>query len=96
MAKITLATVKSFIKKNSTNLYLMRHHKFDGSYDGIRFDPNPAFEQVNYNPVSDAHRLGIDGAWFTFGGNHFTPYDDGVYTGFDVYNCCGNFVIAIK
>jgi hypothetical protein len=96
MAKTTLATIKSFIKKNSNNLYLMRYHKFDSSYDGIRLDPNPAFEQVTYNPVSDSHRLGIDGAWFTYGGNNFTPYDDGVYKGFNVYNCCVNFVIAIK
>ncbi len=96
MARTTLATIKSFIKKNADNLYIKKLNSFDGMCDGISDRSAHPFTQVAVNPELADRRLGIAGAWFTPGGNLFTPYDDGVFKGFDVYNCCGNFVIATK
>jgi hypothetical protein len=94
--RITLATIKSFIKKNSDNLYLKKINAFDGMCDGISDRGAHGFTQVAVNPEGNKNRLGIEGAWFTSSGNLFTEFDDGVFKGYDVYNCCGNFVIATK
>ena len=94
--RITMATIKSFIKKNADNLYLKKVNSFDGMVDGISEAGAHDFSQVELNPNTHKNQLGINGAWFTPSGNLLTAYDDGTFKGFDVYNCCGNFIIAIK
>ena len=96
MAKITMATVKSFIRKNTDNLYLKKINSYDSMCDGVNERAAHGFTQVALNPQAHANKLGIDGAWCTPGGNLLTEYNDGIFKGFDVYNCCGHFVIAVK
>lgn len=94
--RITIATIKSFIKKNANNLHLKKKHSFDGMTDGTSFETAHPFKRVTIDPIAHKNTLGIDGAWFTSSGNLFTAYDDGVYKGYEVYNCCGHFFIATK
>lgn len=94
--RITMATVKSFIKKNSDKLFLKKINSYDGTIDGINDRASHGFTRVVYNPNSHSNQLGIEGAWFTPGRNLLTVYDDGTYKGYDVCNCCGHFIIAIK
>lgn len=43
------------------------------------------------------NNLGIQGVWLVNGSrDSFTAYDDGVFQGIHVYNCCGSFVVAVK
>ena len=97
MAKITLATVKSFLKKNEGKIYISQKSDFDGMQDCVVpvRDKSFTLAQAPSNPMKN--NLGIRGAWFVFGSaDSFSLYDDGEYYGFDVYNCCGNFIVAIK
>ena len=94
--KITMATVKSFIKKNADGLFLKKINSYDGMCDGVNDRSAHSFMKVTLNSHSHANQLGIEGAWFTPGGNLLTEYNDGVFKGFDVYNCCGHFIIATK
>jgi hypothetical protein len=94
--RITMATIKSFIKKNSEELFLKKINSYDGMCDGVNERAAHGFTQVEFNHQSHANQLGIPGAWFTPGGNLLTEYNDGVFKGFDVYNCCGHFIIAVK
>ena len=97
--KITLATVKSFIRKNEQNLYVKVSSSFDGMIDGISYNKNAAFAKVTLKKedINIKHTLGIDGAWFVGGSrNWFNMYElDGMIC-ISVSNCCGSFTIAAK
>lgn len=96
MAKITLATVKSFVNKNRANLCIKVKSKFDGMTDCVQqvedgFDPVCEAERVS------AYNLGIQGAWFVGQSrDYFSEYNEGGYKGIKVYNCCGSFILAVK
>jgi hypothetical protein len=98
MKRPTMTTVKSFIKKNHGNLYLNVKSSFDGMTDGCEYHKNSQFEKVEHTEKHCDNTLGIAGAWFVRGrsGDLLTPFDNGEYVGFDVYNCCGTFIIAVK
>lgn len=94
--RITLATIKSFIKKNDGKIWINVKSSFDGMTDGV--------EQLHggFNPAKDSgdyyeHTLGIKGAWLVGQSrDYFSQYDDGVFTGYDASNSCGHFIIAVK
>lgn len=106
MKKVTRATIKSFIKKNRENLYIKNIHTFDGMIDGTRHMKNPQFEKVSRPERDEAgftvkdrekYTLGVPGAWFVGSSrDYFKPYEDSQYTGYEVYNACGNFILAIN
>lgn len=94
--KITLATVKSFVKKNADQLYIDVRRKFDGMIDGER-TIDDGFSKAAISDLSNEHTLGVSGAWFVGSSrDYFNAYDDENYTGIKVYNCCGSFILAIK
>jgi hypothetical protein len=96
MKKITMATVKSFIKKNSDSLHILRKTHFDGMVDGCTSSGQSAFNRTLPTDMSYENTLGIQGAWFVGGSrNHLQQYDDKGFTGISVYNCCGSFVLAV-
>jgi hypothetical protein len=98
MSKPTLATVKSFIRKNRANLLISEKSRFDGMVDGVRATEDQSFSPIR-TPDYGVHdnNMGIAGAWFVFGSRDWiTPYEKNGLRGFEVYNCCGNFVLAIK
>jgi hypothetical protein len=96
MKKLTLASLKSFVKKNRANLYIRCDSRFDGMVDGLEFNRGAKF-----NPAMDADRvfdnnLGIAGVWVVRGGRDLvSPYEDDKFKGMSVYNCCGSFVVAV-
>ena len=98
MKKITLTTVKSFIKKNRANLLINCQSHFDGMTDCVM----PVESQFTPALAPDADRnfdncLGIHGAWFVFGSrDYFTPYSKDGFEGIRVSNCCGAFILAVK
>lgn len=54
-------------------------------------------EEVEFRHAANEHTLGYRGIWLV---NHsrdsFRIYEDGIFNGIQVYNCCGNFIVAIR
>lgn len=93
--KITLSTIKSFIRKNEGALYICAKSRFDGMTDCVQ-DCGGTFSKAI--PATDYldSTLGIQGAWFVRGSrDYLKPYEDETYMGYYVSNCCGSFIIAI-
>ena len=94
--RITLATVKAFIRKNRQSLLIQCKSSYDGMCDGVRDVESNGFSPALDADVATSNNLGIHGAWFVHGSrNSFSAYDDGSHVGFEVWNCCGEFVLAI-
>lgn len=104
MKKTTIATVKSFIRKNANNAYINVKSSFDGMTDCVEsisggFVPlrksthNGAFvSDHNSNPT-----LGFDGIWFVGGSRDWvSAYEDNSMIGYAVSNSCGKWIIATK
>lgn len=97
MSKPTIATVKSFIRKNQGKLYIRFHSAFDGMVDGVRYHDGPREFHPAQPGAHVSNSFGINGAWFV--GNsrdRLTPLNETEFSGFHVYNCCGSFDIAVK
>lgn len=99
MKKTTLATIKKFILK-SNNLYIKNISSFSGMTDSVEYLDEPAFRSATFQTNHSDYRdncLGVQGAWFVFGSrDYFREYDDGKFIGYEVYNCCGKFILATK
>ena len=96
MTKVTLRTIKSFINKNRDNLYIMNKSDFNSMVDCVMPSDDQLFrkaEQVD----GHANHLGIKGAWFVGrSADYFSEYNANGFKGYEVYNCCGSFVLATK
>jgi hypothetical protein len=54
-------------------------------------------ERLEDCTFNSPNTLGYIGIWLVnSSGNWFKPYEDDQYIGFNVYNCCGEFTVAIK
>jgi hypothetical protein len=93
MKKITRATFKSFIRKNS-NLFINVKSRFDGMIDGCA-SVNTSFLRAIREENHLENTLGINGLWLVGGNDRFSHYEDDKFIGIEYYNCCGNGVIAI-
>lgn len=97
MSKITRATLKSFVRKNAGKMFIKVKSRFDGMQDGVRDTEDQGFSKCMPAEGCHEHNLGIQGAWLVLSSNDwYTAYNDGKFTGIEVYNCCGNFTIAVK
>lgn len=89
--KVTLATVKSFIRKNlGKGLLIKIESKFDGMVDSV----SAVEDTYDAALPSDgfANHCGVAGAWFVKGSrDYFTRIDTETHQGFHVSNCCGSF-----
>lgn len=95
--KITLATVKKFIRENKDKLYINVKSSFDGMTDCVE-SLNGGFVKALETTDHLDHTQGIKGAWFVGQSrDYFTKYDNigGDMTGIEVSNSCGSFVLAI-
>lgn len=97
MKKITLASVKSFVKKNANKLYIDVRSSFSGYTDGIE-SVNSGFTLAEIKPnVNYNYNLGIDGAWFVGSSrDYFQAWENETMAGIKVYNSCGSFILATK
>jgi hypothetical protein len=95
--KITMASVKSFVKKNFNGLYIKLDGSFDGMIDGIDWKKDSQFVKADLDTQHYEHTLGIKGAWFVGRSNDFfTKIENESFEGIKVSNSCGYFTIAIK
>lgn len=93
--KITLATIKSFVKKNEGNLWINVKSSFDGMTDCVE-SLHRGFKQATKGDHYE-NSLGIQGAWFVGQSrDYFKEYHDPIFDGFEVYNSCGSFILATK
>lgn len=96
MKKVTLSTLKSFVKKNSNNLYINVKSSFCGYTDCVQ-SINGGFSKAEIKEsINVKHTLGIDGAWLVGSSrDYMSHFENENFVGIDVYNSCGRFVIAI-
>lgn len=95
----TMSTIKSFIKKNEGRLYIKNLSNFDGMVDCVMPCDDNGFRLAQAPNAGRNHEnsLGIRGAWFVLGGgDRVYEFSDGQFVGYEVYNCCGNFFLAIQ
>jgi hypothetical protein len=91
--KITKTTIKSFVKKNFDNLHIKRLSAFDGMVDCV-MPIEDTFNKAQKSQRNPYYTLGIDNAWFC-GRELYRPYNDNGFVGYEVYNVCGSFILAI-
>jgi hypothetical protein len=95
--KITLATFKSFVRKNAASLFVNQKSSFDGMTDCIESRHggfNPA--QQDDDQFSHKNTLGLRGLWLVgHSRDYFNPYEDERFIGIEVYNSCGKSIVAI-
>tara|TARA_R110000822_G_scaffold308177_1_gene435888 strand:+ start:164 stop:529 length:366 start_codon:yes stop_codon:yes gene_type:complete len=95
--KITLATIKSFIKKNKDNLYIKTESSFNGMTDGVDSCYDQSISKATYTDENNKYNLGIPGAWFVGSSRNSFYYSEiGPFKGYEVYNCCGKFYLLTK
>ncbi len=95
--KITRTTIKSFINREmkNGNLFIKNESSFDGMVDCI-MPIKGGFTRVEVSDSNNSYTLGVKGAWFVGQSrDHFTPYADDNFIGYEVYNCCGSFILAM-
>lgn len=94
--RATVATLKSFIKKNLQNLFIARESSFNGQSDCVDSCDNQEFHKAEIS-TAESNALGIKDTFLTYGTkNWITAFDNSEFIGFNVYNCCGSFTLAIK
>jgi hypothetical protein len=85
--KITLATVKSFMRKNADNLWTKTMTSFDGMIDCVS---KAETDWKRTSPeVLEKGLVGSRGAR-----DYYRPYQNGAWKGIEVTNCCGCWMLA--
>lgn len=94
--KITLSTLKSFAKRNKDELFCKELSSFDGMIDCVS-KVEMEWQKTTVNEKTGYYRTGIQGI-YTVGGSrdYFTLFENNNYIGIEVYNCCGNSILAVK
>ncbi len=100
--KITLATLKAFIKKNEPNILINVKSCFDGMTDGVEY-LNGGFEPLKRSEpkesgfaVASDNTLGFNGVWLVGSSrDYITAYNENGLRGFEVSNSCGKWIVAI-
>lgn len=98
MEKVSLATLKAFIRREykNKNLYIKEQSRFDGSIDSIRFIESGFSQVENFNELEE-HTLGIQGLWLVKGSrDYITPWADKEFIGYEISNCCGQSILAFR
>lgn len=94
--RITIATVKSFIKKNIDNLMIDVRSTFNGCTDSVE-QCSKGFNKAIKTEEHIDHTQGVEGAWFVGSSrDYFKPFETETMIGYEVTNSCGRFVIAVN
>lgn len=95
--RITLATVKSFIKANCDKLWINVTSRFDGMTDMCEQQYGGFKKVTTFTADHPEHTRGIAGAWFVGDSrDYFSHYSKDGFEGIQVSNSCGRFILAIK
>ena len=95
--KITMATLKSFAKRNAGNLYCKTLSDFDGMV-GMVEDVKDEFSKTKVD-LNDSgyYNTGIQGIYTVGrGGDYCSEFEDDTFYGIKVYNACGSSILAVK
>jgi len=94
--KITIATLKSFAKRNEGNLFVNTKSSFDGMTDCVE-SVKGGFKRTSVTDEVWHYKTGIQGV-YTVGSSrdYFHTYEDDTYFGIEVSNCCGVTILAVK
>lgn len=101
MRKATMATVKSFIRKNEGRIYISFRSSFSGMSDCVEQCADRGFSLAQKTEDHMAHTHGLRGAWFVGSSRDTisrmeTEINGQRADGFHIYNCCGSFdIVAI-
>lgn len=96
--KITLATFKSWMRKNEGRILINVKSEFDGMIDGCE-SCRDGFRALMPATArnSSAHNLGFNRCWLVLGGrDYFERYEDDGLIGIEVSNSCGRFIVAVN
>lgn len=97
--RITKATLKSFIRKNADRLFIRNLSDFDPMVDGVRQCDGNGFRPVAIDAAkaSSSHTFSIAGVWLVGQSrDYFNSYSKDGFEGIEVYNSCGNFMLAVQ
>jgi hypothetical protein len=95
--KITLATVKSFIRKNRSALLIKTASSFCGMNDCVMPEADAGFSPAQDSDRPCRNNFGVHAVWFVGGSRDwFEPFADNGLVGFRVLNCCGTFYVAVR
>jgi len=95
--KITAATVKAFAKRNSEKLYVKNESTFSGYSDMVEDIKNPVFLKTELTTKHLYQTSGIHGVYMVGQSrDSFKLYEDEVYIGISIWNCCGDCILTIK
>jgi len=95
-AKITLATLKTFLNKNASNIYIKVESRFDGMTDCVERveDEFRHVTRAESEKVRD-YDLGFSGLYLVGSSrDSISAFENEKYTGFHVYNCTGSCTVA--
>ncbi|NCB47506.1 hypothetical protein EOM81_10880 [bacterium] len=96
MKKVTMATMKSFIKKNRGNLFLNVKSRFSGLIDGCE-SVSDGFVAGCDDSGFCSNTLGVCGLWLVGSSrDYFSKYEDSEFIGIEYSNSCGRGIVAIK
>jgi hypothetical protein len=98
--KITLATLKSFIKRNENEILIKVNSTFDGMTDcvmGVNDNYTKLVKSEQNHEFTLKRTLGYDKVWLVGQSNdYFRLIDDANHIGINVFNCVGSFDVVIK
>ena len=94
--KITLATLKSFARRNNSHLYVKDIRSFSGMTDAIE-EVDDEFKETTITDDRSFFKTGIVGL-YTVGQSrdYFNIYEDENYEGIKLVNCCNTTILAKK
>jgi hypothetical protein len=96
MSKITVATLKSFVRKHEGNIYLAVNSDFDGMTDCVE-RCSGLFKPARKSEINASNNLGYNGMWLVGSSrDRVAAYDKDGMKGFEVNNCCGNWIVAVR
>jgi len=92
--KLTRASFKSYIKKHRDSLFILNESDFDGMTDCVQ-QLHQAPRKASFKDYTEQD-LGINGIWLVGSSrDYFTAFEDEVFKGIEVSNCCGCFKVGI-
>jgi len=89
--KITKHTLNWVLKNFPNDIYVRVKTSFDGMTDCV--------EKVNMEvkKVTIENAIGINGVWMVgHSDDYFEKYEDDVYIGLEIWNCCGSGFLMVK
>ena len=94
--RITLTTLKAFARSNKDRIYAKVESDFDGMTDSVTGVLDD-FEKTEILEPSNYCRTGIRKIYTVYGNRNYCEFwEDENFAGINVYNCCGNSILAVK